>query len=66
MSSVSGNGVGNLLITYKFQSEGVKNQIQEEIEVKRHIAEILSERGYRFTIASDEIIDEKLLGTGFE
>lgn len=61
MSSTNGNGVGNLIITYKFKREGVVKQVAEEAELKTLIANLLRQKGYKFSIADDEIIDERLL-----
>ena len=61
MGSTNGNGVGNLLISYKFKGEGAARQVDEELVLKNAIIQLLSERGYKFIIADDEFINEKLL-----
>lgn len=61
MSSINGDGKGNLLITYIFKSNNVLKQIDEESELKALIEKLLVSKGYKFAIADDDIIDEKLL-----
>lgn len=61
MSSVNGDGKGNLLISYIFKNKDEIKQIEEEATLKREIARLLSEKGYKFVIADDELINEKLI-----
>lgn len=61
MSSINGNGKGNLLITYIFKSNDSFRQVDEEVELKNEIAKLLSSKGYKFIIADDELINEKLI-----
>lgn len=61
MSSIDGNGKGNLLISYLFKSESVVKQVEEEAELKVLIGNLLSTKGYKFVIADDELIDAKLI-----
>ena len=61
MSSTNGNGKGNLLISYLFKKDNVLEQINEEAEIKALIRQLLSSKGYKFVIADDELISEKLL-----
>ena len=61
MSSINGNGKGNLLISYLFKKDNVLEQISEEAEIKVLIQHLLSSKGYKFVIADDELISEKLL-----
>ena len=61
MSSTNGDGKGNLLISYLFKNDNVLEQINEEAEIKALIRQLLSSKGYKFVIADDELISEKLL-----
>ena len=61
MSSTNGNGKGILLISYLFKKDNVLEQINEEAEIKALIQQLLSSKGYKFVIADDELISEKLL-----
>lgn len=61
MSSINGDGKGNLLISYLFKSNDEVEHIEEEIMLKNEIAKLLSEKGYKFVIADDELIDKKLI-----
>lgn len=61
MSSMNGNGKGNLLISYLFKSDDVIEHIDEEYMLKNEIAKLLSEKGYKFIIADDELINNRLL-----
>ena len=61
MSSTNGNGKGNLLISYLFKNDNVLEQINEEAEIKALIRQLLSSKGYKFVIADDALISEKLL-----
>lgn len=61
MSLVNGNGKGNLLISYLFKSEDVIGQIKEEKALKNELIKLMSSKGYKFTIADDELINEKLI-----
>ena len=61
VSSTNGNGKGNLLISYLFKKDNVLEQINEEAEIKALIQQLLSSKGYKFVIADDELISEKLL-----
>jgi hypothetical protein len=60
MSSLNGDGKGNLLISYLFKSDKIIQQVEEEAELKVLISNLLNTKGYKFVIADDEIIDEKL------
>ena len=60
MSIVNGNCKGNLLISYIFKSDNFEKQIDEEKELKNEIANLLNTKGYKFVIADDELINEKL------
>lgn len=60
MSSVDGNGKGNLLITYLFKSNNMFNQVYEEAELKLLITSMLEKKGYKYVIADDVIIDKQL------
>ncbi|MCZ2396091.1 MAG: hypothetical protein LC100_06055 [Chitinophagales bacterium] len=61
VSSTNGNGKGNLLISYLFKKDNVLEQINEEAEIKVLIQHLLSSKGYKFVIADDALISEKLL-----
>ena len=61
MSSINGDRKGNLLITYLFKSDRLIKQVEEEAELKVLIANLLHHKGYKFSIADDEVIDIKLL-----
>ena len=61
MSSTNGNGKGNLLISYLFKNDNVVKQIEEEAEIKVLIQQLLSSKGYKYVIADDALISEKLL-----
>lgn len=61
MSVIDGNGKGNLLISYIFNSDDFVEQIKEESELKKEISKVLSEKGYKFVIADDKLINEKLI-----
>ena len=61
MSVINRNGVGNLLISYKFKKEKIVDQVSEEAELKVLLRCLLESKGYRFIIADDEFIDKKLL-----
>ena len=61
MSSTNGNGKGNLLISYLFKNDNVVKQIEEEAEIKVLIQHLLSSKGYKYVIADDSLISEKLL-----
>lgn len=61
MSIEDGNGKGNLLISYLFKSYNPFRQVDEEQELKKEIAKLLSSKGYKkFIIADDELITDKL------
>lgn len=61
LSSVNRNGKGNLLISYLFKSEDIIDQIREERALKNELVKLMSSKGYKFVIADDELIDEKLI-----
>ena len=61
MSSTNGDGKGNLLISYLFKKDNVLEQINEEAEIKALIQQLLSSKGYKYVIADDALISEKLL-----
>ena len=61
MSSTNGDGKGNLLISYLFKNDNVVKQIEEEAEIKVLIQHLLSSKGYKYVIADDALISEKLL-----
>ena len=61
MSSTNGDGKGNLLISYLFKNDNVVKQIEEEAEIKVLIQQLLSSKGYKYVIADDALISEKLL-----
>ena len=61
MSSTNGDGKGNLLISYLFKNDNVLEQINEEAEIKALIRQLLSSKGYKYVIADDALISEKLL-----
>ena len=61
MSSTNGDGKGNLLISYLFKNDNTLEQINEEAEIKALIQQLLSSKGYKFVMADDELISEKLL-----
>jgi hypothetical protein len=61
MSSIDGSGRGNLLVSYIFKGDGVTDQIKEELALKQAIGQVLFDRGYKFIIADDQLIDEKLV-----
>ena len=61
MSSTNGNGKGNLLISYLFKNDNVVKQIEEEAEIKALIQQLLLSKGYKYVIADDALISEKLL-----
>ena len=65
MSSTNGDGKGNLLISYLFKNDNVLEQINEEAEIKALIKaliqQLLSSKGYKYVIADDALISEKLL-----
>lgn len=60
MSIIDGNGKGNLLISYLFKNNDFEKQVDEELELKREITKLLSSKGYKFVIADDDVINEKL------
>ena len=60
MSSINGNGKGNLLISYLFKNDKMTKQVEEEAELKALISISLKSKGYKFAIADDELIAEKL------
>lgn len=61
MSSTNGDGKGHLLISYLFKNDNVLEQINEEAEIKALIQKLLSSKGYKYVIADDALISEKLL-----
>lgn len=61
MSIKNHNGKGNLLISYLFKSDDSIKQIDEEAEIKNKITNLLDSKGYKFVIADDDLISEKLL-----
>lgn len=61
MSIANNNGKGNLLISYIFNSKDFEEQVREELALKNEIANLLSRKGYKFIIADDNFIDDKLL-----
>lgn len=61
LSSVDGNGKGNLLISYLFKSDNFKCQIDEENQLKKEIAQLMTTKGYKFVIADDALINAKLI-----
>ena len=61
MSSTNGDGKGNLLISYLFKNDNVVKQIEEEAEIKALIQQLLLSKGYKYVIADDALISEKLL-----
>lgn len=61
MSILNNNGKGNLLISYIFKNDDFAKQVDEEIELKNEIANLLSSKGYKFAIADDDLINEKLI-----
>lgn len=61
MSIKNENGKGNLLISYLFKESDFINQIEEENQLKRDIAELLYNKGYKFVIADDDLIDKSLV-----
>jgi len=65
MSITNSNGkgisiIGNLLISYKFKSDNFDKQINEEKELKKELANLLNAKGYKFALADDDLINEKL------
>lgn len=60
MSATNGDGRGNLLISYSFKNDNLIKQVGEEAEIKTLIASLLKNKGYKFVIADDVLIDEKL------
>lgn len=60
MSVLNNNGKGNLLISYIFKNNDFEEQIKEELNLKNEIASLLAEKGYKFIIADDDFIDNKL------
>lgn len=61
MSVINGDNQGNLLISYIFKSTEFDEQLNEEKKIKTEIANFLSSKGYKFIIADDDLINEKLL-----
>lgn len=61
MSAINGDGKGNLLISYLFKGDDTLQHIDEEIMLKNEIAKLLSEKGYKFIIADDKLINNKLV-----
>ena len=55
------NHKGNLLISYLFKNDNVVKQIEEEAEIKALIQQLLLSKGYKYVIADDALISEKLL-----
>jgi hypothetical protein len=47
MSSINGNGRGNLLISYLFKSKNPIGQVDEELQLKIEIAKLLGAKGYK-------------------
>lgn len=66
MSVVDGNGKGHLLISYLFQGKELDEQINEENNLKKDIASLLKEKGYKFVIVDDDMINEALLNAETE
>lgn len=60
MSIITGDGSGNLLISYKFKSKEMSIQVNEEIDLKNMIASLLKDKGYKFIIADDQLIDKNV------
>ena len=48
------------MITYALQSDDLPGQVQEEADLKNEIAAMLREKGYRFVIADDDLISQRL------
>lgn len=65
MSITNSNGKGNLLISYLFHNKDFIKQIDEEQELKNEIAELLNSKGYKFVIADDDLINDKLINDWF-
>lgn len=61
MSSTNGNGKSNLLISYLLKGKTTCEQIDEEQKLKNELAQFMTDRGYKYIIADDEFITEKLL-----
>lgn len=61
MSIINNDGKGNLLVSYIFKSNNFEEQVKEELSLKNEIAALLSKKGYKFIIADDNFIDDKLL-----
>lgn len=51
----------NLLISYILKNNNFEGQVKEELELKNEIAKLLSDKGYKFIIADDDLINEKLI-----
>jgi len=60
MSVINCNGVGNIIITYKFKTDTLVNQIDEESRLKSDLAQFLRDKQYKFLLADDEVIDERV------
>lgn len=60
LSSVDGNGKGNLLISYLFKNNSFQGQIEEEKVLKVEIQKLMDSKGYKFIIIDDQLINEKL------
>lgn len=60
MSSINGDGKGNLLISYLFKSNKPIEQVREEMELKELIYSLLKVKGYKFIIADDSVINKEL------
>lgn len=65
MSLVNGNGEGNLLRSYIFKCNNIVKQVAEESELKVLISQLLINKGYKFTIVDEEVIDQQLLNNGW-
>lgn len=61
MSINNKDGKGNLLISYLFHNKDCIKQIDEENELKNEITKLLDSKGYKFVIADDDLINDKLV-----
>lgn len=61
MSIKNSNGNGHLLISYLFHNKDFIKQVDEEEKLKKEIADLLNSKGYKFVIADDDLINDKLI-----
>ncbi len=61
MSSILSENKGSLLVTYLSKGQSLSEKVQEEFELKCEIVNLLKEKGYRFIIADQDMLDERLL-----